>query len=429
MLRVRQKVGKYRIERRLFNGSIAAIYQAYDTIHGIHVALKVPHPSAMDEYFLRDFRREAKLAPQLEHPNILPIRDASFIDGHFVISMPLGEGTLMDKMHKRLATETALYLTDQALAGVAHAHHCNIIHCDIKPENFIMFPDNQLKLGDFAFSKIALRTLKASGSGTVGYMAPEQAVGRPMFQSDVFSLGLLIYELFSGYLPEWPYDWPPGQIQRIRRKLKPEMIQWLRKAMQVRPEHRYKNAVSMYREFKRLRNGAMRRRSSKKRAASPDPALWESLQLRQFQRKYRTILGTRHECRYCGSPVAETMQACPWCGTKPPLATVETRFPATCPRCHRGMKLDWKYCAWCYGPGFEVEATRHYPDRRYSARCAERSCRGPLMPFMRYCPWCRAKTKRPWQLPGSKARCPSCHWGVDPDFWHYCPWCTRTLTS
>ena len=69
---------------------MAAVYQAFDTIHGIKVALKVPHSGAMDDYFLADFKREARLAPKLEHANILPIRDASFIDGHFVISMPLG---------------------------------------------------------------------------------------------------------------------------------------------------------------------------------------------------------------------------------------------------------------------------------------------------------------------------------------------------
>ena len=76
LLRVRQRLGKYRIERCITNGPLAAVYQAFDSIHGIRVALKVPHPAAMDECFLADFKREARLAPTLEHPNILPIRDA-----------------------------------------------------------------------------------------------------------------------------------------------------------------------------------------------------------------------------------------------------------------------------------------------------------------------------------------------------------------
>jgi hypothetical protein len=427
VLRARQKLGKYRIERRLADGPVAAVYQAFDTIQGVHVALKVPHQSAMNDYFLADFKREARLAPKLEHPNILPIRDASFIDGHFVIAMPLGERSLTERMHKRLATQTALQLTEQALAAVAHAHQCNVIHCDIKPDNFIVFPDNRLRLTDFGFSKLAEHTLKASGSGTVGYIAPEQAVGRPMFQSDVFSLGLVIYELLSGSLPEWPYDWPPPNIQRVKAKLKPGLVQWLRRAINVRPEKRYKNAASMYREFKRFRNGSGRRAGSRTRRA--DPALWRTVLFREFQRKYRRTLETTRQCRHCSGPVSEAMQACPWCGSRSPLGPHASRFPSSCPRCHRGTKLDWRYCAWCYGPGFEVESERRYSDRRYSARCEKPQCRGPLMPFMRYCPWCRSKVRQQWKLPGSKDRCQSCKWGVDRDFWHYCPWCSKALAQ
>ncbi len=428
MLRARQRLGKYRIERRIANGPVAAVYQAFDTIHGTRVALKVPHAGAMDEYFLADFKREARLAPKLDHANILPIRDASFIEGHFVISMPLGERSLAERMRKRLSTETALDYIDQALAAVAHAHHRKIIHCDIKPDNFIIFPDNQLKLGDFAFSKVAQRTLKhASGSGTVGYMAPEQAVGRPMFQSDVFSLGILAYELFSGHLHDWPYDWPPAHIQRVRKRLKPSLLDWMCKAVQVGPRKRYPDAVAMHREFKRLRQGGNGKKRRTERQTSVDPALWEKVRFRQFQREYRKSLDTRLECSSCAGPVSEAMQACPWCGTEPPLQKFTTTYPSTCPRCRRGAKLDWRYCAWCYGFGFEVDTTRRYSDRRYQAQCANGRCRGPLMPFMRFCPWCRTKVKRPWKLPPSRHRCPSCRWGVDLDFWQFCPWCTKAL--
>ena len=204
MLRARQKLGKYRIEKRLSDGPLAAVYKAYDTIHGQRVALKIPHENAMDEYFLQDFRREAQLAAKLEHKNILPVRDASFIDGRFVIVMPLGLQSLADRMRRRLSTKSAMSFAEQALEAVARAHEVKVIHCDIKPDNFIIFPNGQLKLTDFGVSKVAQRTVRASGSGTVGYIAPEQAVGRPMFQSDVFSLGLVLYELFTGKLPSWP---------------------------------------------------------------------------------------------------------------------------------------------------------------------------------------------------------------------------------
>ncbi len=428
MLKARQKLGKYRIERRISNGPVAAVYEARDTIQDLSVALKVPHQNGMDDYYLVDFKREARLAPKLEHPNIMPIRDASFIEGRFVISMPLGERSLAQRMRCRLSTETALNLTEQALAAVAHAHSRSVIHCDIKPDNFILFSDNQLRLTDFGFSKVAQHTVRASGSGTVGYIAPEQAVGRPMFQSDVFSLGLVIYELFAGVLVEWPYAWPPSGIERVRAKLGPALVEWLRRAIAVRPEDRYKNAVVMYNEFKRVRNGAGRRkRPSRQKADAVDPALWQKVLFRQFQRKYRKALDTRYECRDCTGPVSEAMQACPWCGAEHPIEGMETGFPATCPRCHRGSKLDWPYCPWCYGIGFEVETSRRYPDRRYTHSCENPKCRGPLMPFMRYCPWCRTKVKRAWKLPFGREKCPSCHWGVDTDFWHHCPWCTKAL--
>jgi len=93
----------------------------------------------------------------------------------------------------------------------------------------------------------------------------------------------------------------------------------------------------------------------------------------------------------------------------------------------------WKSITWAgkafANSGFEVETTRRFSDKRYSAKCRNEKCRGPLMAFMRYCPWCRVKTKRPWTLPGSATRCSHCRWGVDTNFWHYCPWCTKALES
>lgn len=428
LLRARQRLGKYRIDKRLADGSIASVYKARDSIQGIDVALKVLHPSAMTDYFLADFKREARLAPRLEHPNILAIRDASIIDDHFVIVMPLGKETLTERMGRRMSTRTALDFVDQMLSAVAHAHLARIIHCDIKPDNFILFESNRIRLTDFGFSKIAERTVKASGSGTVGYIAPEQAVGRPMFQSDVFSLGLVVYELLTGCLPEWPYDWPPPRLERLRQKLTPELVAWLKRAIEARPEQRYKDAEVMHREFRRLSGSTGKRR---KRSARPvpaaDPILWQKVLFKQFKRKYRRLLDTRLECRQCSGPISEFMVACPWCGGRTEPRHQSLSFPAHCPRCQRGSKLDWPYCAWCYGPGFEVETTRHFSDRRYSARCSNAKCRQSLMPFMRYCPWCRHKVTRPWKLPGSKGRCSGCGWGVDSDFWHHCPWCVREL--
>ena len=252
-LRARQMLGKYRIEKRLATGPRADVYQAYDTIHGVKAALKIANPDIVEDDFLDEFRHEARLSSKMEHPNVLPVQNASFIDGYFVIAMRLGVETLGDRMTRRMSTARALEFMTQAVAAVSHAHSQRIIHCDVKPENFILFPDNQLRLTDFGFSKIALRTVKASGSGTLGYLAPEQALGRPMFQSDVFALGLVIYQLLSGSLPEYPYKWPMPGCERIRGKLRRRTIAWLRKSLEFRPQDRYRDAVAMEKAFKDIR--------------------------------------------------------------------------------------------------------------------------------------------------------------------------------
>ena len=252
MLRARQKIGKYRILGRIASGPMADVYKAYDTIQKQRVALKIPTTGsgATEEEFLH----EVQVATKLRHPNILSVLNASYIDEHFVIAMELGEQSLADRIEHRTSTARALDLAGQAIASLAYAHEHRIIHCDIKPENFILFPGNQLKLADFGFAKLSLRTLKASGSGTIDYIAPEQAMGRPKFQSDVFSLGLVLYRLFSGKLPEWPFEWPlPGQ-ERLMARVRPEFAAMLRKAIQLDPKKRYRDAVQMRTEFERLQS-------------------------------------------------------------------------------------------------------------------------------------------------------------------------------
>jgi serine/threonine protein kinase len=339
----------------------------------------------------------------------------------------LGQESLADRVERRISTARALDLASQGLAALAHAHEHKIIHCDIKPENFILFADNQLKLADFGFAKLSLRTLKASGSGTIDYIAPEQAMGRPKFQSDVFSMGLVLYRLFSGKLPEWPFDWPMIGHDRLLQRVRPELADMLRKAIQLDPAKRYRNAMQMQAEFERLQSNARRQKRARARSTVRSGSSWRQQQWREFQRKYRRALDTRHQCRRCEGPVSESMQACPWCGFDNPARGSESSLPSSCPRCERGVKNDWNYCSWCYGPGFIEETSRRYPDKRYTARCSSQRCRGPLIPFMRYCPWCRCKVRRPWKLAGSRRSCEACQWGIAKEFWNFCAWCREPV--
>lgn len=430
MLRARQMLGKYRIERRLAEGGFAEVYRAYDQIEGIRVALKVPHRALVNPEMLESFRKEVRLSSTLDHPNILPIKNAQFIDRQFVVVYPLGESTLAERMQRRIGLAARIDLARQVLEAVAHAHEHRIIHCDIKPENFILFPGNRLRLTDFGISRLAARTVLASGSGTVGYVAPEQAMGRASFQSDVFSVGLILLQLFSGKLPEWPYEWPPPGYEKLRREFHPDLIALLQRATDVRHGRRFADAVQMLAAFERLRarnrlvsNASRRRRRTRRRASD-----WKTIRQRQFLRQYRAHLEVRERCGHCDGPVSEAMMACPWCGTARHRYRGETRHPARCPRCKRGRKLDWRFCPWCYGRGFRQVANRSYTDRAYSARCANRACsRRDLMPFMRYCPWCQRKVRRAWKVGEGGHRCARCRWGVLPEYWSFCPWCHAKL--
>ena len=251
-LKARQRLGKYRIERRLAEGGFATIYQAFDTIEGIRVALKVPQPDLMTEHTLDDFRQEVRLTVLLDHPNILPLKNASYIDDLFVIALPLGERTLEDRLKKRMSLNTALDLGGQILDAVAFAHSHRIVHCDIKPDNLIMFPGNRLKLTDFGIAKVALKKLRGSGTGTVGYMAPEQAMGRPTYRSDVFSIGLILCRMLAGEWPEYPFDWPPPGHTKLRRKVPVEFLRFLQKSIHFDPRKRFTDAVQMQAAFEKL---------------------------------------------------------------------------------------------------------------------------------------------------------------------------------
>ncbi len=263
-------LGKYRIRRRIGAGAFATVYEAYDTIEGISVALKVPHIDHLDKDSLGAIHREVRLTARLEHENILPLRNAMMIDGHFVIASPLGEQTLTDRLRYRLGPKTALAYTEQLLDALAYAHEVRVIHCDIKPDNVILFPEGQARLADFGIAKVALRTrtIMGSGQGTVGYIAPEQAMGKPSFRSDVFSMGLLIYRMFAGELPAWPFDWPLPGAERLRRTVSRDFVDFLRRSIEVHERKRFRDGVQMQRAFQVVAPRALRA-STRGRRATP----------------------------------------------------------------------------------------------------------------------------------------------------------------
>lgn len=257
-LRVGSRLGKYRLDRRIGRGGFADVYAATDTLLSLKVALKIPNAHWVSEDLVDEFRREAKMLSRLEHPNILPIRDASFIDGFLVIVTPLATRTLDDRLRKRMRFETAFDYAAQLLDGVAYAHDNGVIHCDIKPENIFIFDEDQLRLGDFGIAKAAQKTISGSGTGTLGYMAPEQAMGKPSTRSDVFSIGLIAYRMFAGKWPEYPFEWPFPGAARIRRRVHADLIGIIRKSLSVKPRERFADAGKMADAWEKSRLKAFR---------------------------------------------------------------------------------------------------------------------------------------------------------------------------
>lgn len=264
MFRVGQRLGKYRLRRRLARGGFSDVFDAYDTIEKRNVALKVPRQKD-DEDFQYGFDREIQTAVRLAHPNILPLKNADRIDGVLTLAYPLGERSLADRLTHRMGVPTALDYGSQVLAGLAHAHANKVIHCDIKPGNMILFADDTLCLSDFGLAKQFIRTRAASSSGTLGYMAPEQAMGHPSARSDVFSAGLIIYRMITGVLPEWPYEWPLLGNDRLRRRA-PELVEFLRRALALSSRQRYREAVQMREHYEPVRLKTLQRIEKQRRA-------------------------------------------------------------------------------------------------------------------------------------------------------------------
>lgn len=233
-------VGKYRLLKRIGRGGFADVYHARDTVQRIEVALKLPTTEKGDD--LEDLEYEVRVASSLSHPNLLPVLNADYIEDALVVAYPLGNGSLVKRMKKTISTKDAIDITLQLLSGLKHAHQHEIVHCDVKPGNVICFPGNVVKLCDFGLCKHAEGSFKTSEpGGTLGYMAPELAMGFPSPRSDLFSVALIAWEMLTRKLPEWPYDWPPPRLESAQERSS-AFVEVLRGALDPDARKRYPSA-------------------------------------------------------------------------------------------------------------------------------------------------------------------------------------------
>jgi serine/threonine-protein kinase len=149
VLRKGSKLGKYRLDRRLGQGSFADVWKARDLVEGVNVALKIAHPAAVKEWGRAAIEQEARIATRLRHPNIVAVRNADWVDGHFTMATDLAQSNLAEYGLARRSAPTALRVIREVARGLAYAHGQRVLHRDVKPENIMIFADGRAALGDF----------------------------------------------------------------------------------------------------------------------------------------------------------------------------------------------------------------------------------------------------------------------------------------
>lgn len=269
-----QKVGKYRIIRALGTGGFGAVYLAEDEIIGKRVALKVPHRQNQG---IETLAAEAKLMAPLSHPNIVQVltADRDPAGGAFFIVMEYIEGeSLAERLTRAGSLDEckAVRLSTEIADAVRHAHSHSILHRDLRPSNVLLAKGDQAKVVDFSVSRLLDQNPYASTRiGSPPYMAPEHFQGRATFASDVYSLGVMMYEMVTGVLPY--FDINPARLEELvalgrftppnlkNRRVSKEFSDVVSRAMARDLSQRYRGAAELFEELRRLRTSTPQQRA------------------------------------------------------------------------------------------------------------------------------------------------------------------------
>ena len=263
-----QKINdRYEIIKSIGEGGMANVYLAYDTILDRNVAIKVLRGDlANDEKFVRRFQREALSASSLSHPNIVAMYDVGEDNGLYYIVMEYVEGkTLKQLLKKRgsLTLSEAIDIMLQLTDGMAHAHDSYIVHRDLKPQNIMIQDDGQIKITDFGIA-MALNSTQLTQTnsvmGSVHYLPPEQAAGKgATIKSDIYSMGIIFYELLTGELPFKgdsaveialkQMKEPLPDVHKLNNDIPQSIENIILKATAKNPKNRYDDAKSMHNDL------------------------------------------------------------------------------------------------------------------------------------------------------------------------------------
>ena len=316
-----QTLGKYRILSSLGSGGFGAVYLAEDTWIDKKVAIKVPHKQSLD---FSEMVKEPRLLAALSHPNIVTVLTAERIDEQFFIVMEYVPGeTLEQRIARDGAPDLAMALdfTCQMCNAVDHAHRSGILHRDLRPGNMLLSESGMLKVTDFGTSRFL--EIAAHGTTVIGsppYMAPEQFHGKAVFASDVYSVGVTMYQMLTGSLP---YDTPaPADIERLMRgemviaprvrnsKIPKAISAIILKALEPDQARRYKRATELLEDTLAARETAPRKAA--RRGAAPSPADAENVAEIQSRLRARETPQPRF-CWHCRKPLHARSDRCPFC--------------------------------------------------------------------------------------------------------------------
>lgn len=255
---------QYEIESLIGRGGMGAVYRGRHLGLNRPVAIKVlPADMLGDPEFAVRFRREARTLAKLHHPGIVSVHDSGeTADGNLYFTMELVEGT--DLAHlirgKALPPAAALEIASQVCDALQYAHDQGVIHRDIKPANVLVTRDGRAKLADFGLARpdedIHSRVTKTQRvMGTADYMAPEHRAGLPDHRADIFSLGVMLYEMLTGHTPRG--NWPaPSKITSVDHRLDQIVL----KALELEPDHRYQRASDLKSDLEMLKTAPQARK-------------------------------------------------------------------------------------------------------------------------------------------------------------------------
>jgi serine/threonine-protein kinase len=319
-----QIIGKYKILSTIGSGGFGTVYLAEDTWIDKKVALKVPHKQGVD---FGELLREPRLLASLNHPNIVTILTAEKQENVFFIVMEFVPGETLETIIARdgaLELSLALDYTCQICNAVDHAHRHGVLHRDLRPANVLVAESGMLKVADFGTSRFL--EIAAHGTTVIGsppYMAPEQFHGKAVFASDLYSVGVTMYQMMTGVLP---YDTPsPADLDRLMRgelvtaprlknpKIPKAISDIVVKALAPEIHARYQRASDLLDDVLAARGTGPRRTPRLTPPGDSAAAVEDEVQEIHSRLKAREAPLPRF-CWHCRKPLHARSDRCPFCG-------------------------------------------------------------------------------------------------------------------